>query len=85
MEARSSGQAPKLPRGRRARHVCKGVIQELGRSCHLRGRRYVRREAITEARADGRQEVGVLRSTEEAGEPAPRGPGGGKGAPLSED
>lgn len=35
----------------------------------------------TEATRDGRQGVGVSRSTDEAGEPDPRGPGVGKGSP----
>ncbi len=34
-----------------------------------------------EVRREGRWEVGVFRSTGEAGEPASRGPGGGKGRP----
>lgn len=35
-----------------------------------------------EAKRDGRQEVGALRSTAEAGEPGPPGPRGGKGEPT---
>jgi len=93
---RSSGRAQRSRRGRRARHVHNGVLQEPGRSCRLRrrpgfgnpvnnpgpadiapytprertqGAATVPRSEGNQATREGRQEVGVLFSTEEAGEP----------------
>jgi hypothetical protein len=63
-------------------HACKGVIQELGRPCCLHGQVVRATRGRTEARAEGQQGVGAPHSTDEAGELAPRGPGGGKGAPC---
>lgn len=44
--------------------------------------RQVPRNEGNEVMWDGHREVGDIHSTDETGEPAPRGPGGGKGCPV---